>query len=45
VVTFGTEIITTNTEQFLKTAELTKGILDYRILLAVVIPPENRNGS
>ncbi len=35
VISFGTESVTTNTEQFLKTAELTKGFLDYRILLAV----------
>jgi len=35
VVTFGTDAVTTNTEQFLKTAELTKGFLDYRLLLAV----------
>lgn len=35
VISFGTDAITTNTEQFLKTAELTKGFLDYRGLLAV----------
>ena len=35
VITFGTGSLTTDTEQFLKTAELTKGFLDYRILLAV----------
>lgn len=35
VINFGTQAVTTNTEQFLKTAELTKGFLDYRILLAV----------
>jgi energy-coupling factor transporter ATP-binding protein EcfA2 len=35
VISFGTETVTTNSEQFLKTAELTKGFLDYRILLAV----------
>lgn len=35
VVNFGTDSISTDTEQFLKTAELTKGFLDYRILLAV----------
>lgn len=35
VVNFGSEIVTTNSEQFLKTAELTKGFLDYRVLLAV----------
>lgn len=35
VISFGTQGVTTDTEQFLKTAELTKGFLDYRILLAV----------
>ena len=35
IISFGTDIVTTDTEQFLKTAELTKGFLDYRILLAV----------
>lgn len=35
VINFGTGSVTTDTEQFLKTAELTKGFLDYRILLAV----------
>lgn len=35
VITFGTASVTTDTEQFLRTAELTKGFLDYRILLAV----------
>jgi energy-coupling factor transporter ATP-binding protein EcfA2 len=35
VFNFGTASVTTDTEQFLKTAELTKGFLDYRILLAV----------
>jgi AAA15 family ATPase/GTPase len=30
VISFGTETVTTNSEQFLKTAELTKGFLDYR---------------
>ena len=35
VISFGTLAVTTDTEQFLKTAELTKGFLDYRILLAV----------
>ncbi|HEU5052822.1 MAG TPA: AAA family ATPase [Hanamia sp.] len=34
-VTFGSEIVTTSSEQFLKTAELTKGFLDYKALLAV----------
>lgn len=35
VITFGTGSVTTETEQFLKTANLTKGFLDYRILLSV----------
>ena len=35
VISFRTDAITTGTEQFLKTAELTKGFLDYRSLLAV----------
>lgn len=35
VISFGTEAVTTDTEQFLKTAELTKGFLDYRGLLSV----------
>ena len=35
VFNFGTLSVTTDTEQFLKTAELTKGFLDYRGLLAV----------
>lgn len=35
VLSFGTDTVTTDTEQFLKTAELTKGFLDYRGLLAV----------
>jgi energy-coupling factor transporter ATP-binding protein EcfA2 len=35
VFNFGTASVTTDAEQFLKTAELTKGFLDYRILLAV----------
>jgi energy-coupling factor transporter ATP-binding protein EcfA2 len=35
LVSFGTELVTTNTERFLKTAELTKGVLDYRVLLDV----------
>ncbi len=35
VISFGTDAVTTDTEQFLKTAELTKGFLDYRGLLAV----------
>ena len=35
VLNFGSEFITTDSEQFLKTAELTKGFLDYKLLLAV----------
>lgn len=35
VISFGTASVTTHSEQFLKTAELTKGFLDYRGLLAV----------
>lgn len=35
VVNFGTDIVSTDSEQFLKTAELTKGFMDYRGLLAV----------
>jgi energy-coupling factor transporter ATP-binding protein EcfA2 len=35
VVSFGSGLVTTDTEQFIKTAELTKGFLDYRGLLAV----------
>ncbi|MFV0186693.1 AAA family ATPase [Empedobacter falsenii] len=35
VVSFGSNVVTTNTEQFIKTAELTKGFLDYKGLLAV----------
>lgn len=35
VLSFGPDAVTTGTEQFLKTAELTKGFLDYRLLLAV----------
>ncbi|WP_168171929.1 AAA family ATPase [Algoriphagus sp. A40] len=35
IISFGTDAVTTDTEQFLKTAELTKGFLDYRGLLAV----------
>ena len=35
VIDFGTESITTNTKQFLKASELTKGFLDYKILLAI----------
>lgn len=35
VISFGTGSVNTDSEQFLKTAELTKGFLDYRGLLAV----------
>src|SRR5690606_31711949 len=35
VISFGSNLITTNSEQFIKTAELTKGFLDYKILLAI----------
>lgn len=35
VITFGTTVVNTDTETFLKTAELTKGFLDYKILLSV----------
>lgn len=35
VISFGTDSVTTDYEQFIKTADLTKGFLDYRILLAV----------
>lgn len=35
IISFGTDSVSTDTEQFLKTAELTKGFLDYRGLLAV----------
>lgn len=35
VISFGSNVITTNTEQFIKTADLTKGFLDYKGLLAV----------
>ena len=35
VISYGTEAVFTDTQQFLKTAELTKGFLDYRGLLAV----------
>lgn len=34
VISFGTDAVSTDTEQFLKTAELTKGFLDYKGLLA-----------
>lgn len=34
-IKFGSNILTTDTEQFVKTAELTKGFLDYKGLLAV----------
>lgn len=35
VISFGSNVITTDTEQFIKTADLTKGFLDYKGLLAV----------
>lgn len=35
LITFGTAIVNTDTEQFIKLAELTKGFLDYKVLLAV----------
>lgn len=35
VVSFGSNVVTTHTEQFIKIAELTKGFLDYKGLLAV----------
>jgi len=35
VITFGTELVTTSFSQFVKEAELIKGFLDYRSLLAV----------
>lgn len=35
VVSFGSNVISTDTEQFIKTADLTKGFLDYKGLLAV----------
>ncbi len=35
LITFGTTVVTTDSETFVKTAELTKGFLDYKILLAV----------
>lgn len=35
VISFGSNIVTTDTEQFIKTADLTKGFLDYKGLLAV----------
>lgn len=35
LITFGTAIVNTGTETFVKTAELTKGFLDYKVLLAV----------
>jgi energy-coupling factor transporter ATP-binding protein EcfA2 len=35
VISFGSNVVTTNTEQFIKTADLTKGFLDYKGLLAV----------
>lgn len=35
VVDFGSDVITTDAEQYIKTADLTKGFLDYKGLLAV----------
>lgn len=35
VISFGSNMVTTASEQFVKTAELTKGFLDYKGLLAV----------
>jgi energy-coupling factor transporter ATP-binding protein EcfA2 len=35
IISFGSNLATTSTEQFIKTAELTKGFLDYKGLLAV----------
>lgn len=35
VISFGSSVVTTDTEQFIKTGELTKGFLDYKALLAV----------
>lgn len=35
VINFGSDVVTTDTEQFLKTAELTKGFLDYKVLLKI----------
>ncbi|PWK76568.1 AAA ATPase-like protein [Mucilaginibacter oryzae] len=35
IINFGSNVISTDTEQFIKTAELTKGFLDYKGLLAV----------
>jgi hypothetical protein len=35
VISFGSNVVTTDTEQFIKTADLTKGFLDYKGLLAV----------
>lgn len=35
ILTFGSDVVTTNTEQFVRTAEITKGFLDYKGLLAV----------
>lgn len=34
-ISFGSEIVTTNLDQFVQTAELTKGFLDYKALLSV----------
>lgn len=35
IISFGSNVVTTDTEQFIKTADLTKGFLDYKGLLAV----------
>jgi energy-coupling factor transporter ATP-binding protein EcfA2 len=35
VISFGSNVVTTDTEQFIKTADLTKGFLDYKGLLAI----------
>ncbi len=35
LITFGNTVVNTDTETFVKTAELTKGFLDYKVLLAV----------
>jgi len=35
IISFGSNIVTTDTEQFVRTAELTKGFLDYKALLKV----------
>lgn len=35
VIDFGSNVLSTDTEQFIKTADLTKGFLDYKVLLAI----------